>query len=94
MRGLIFWSVVGIGVLSLMWTTRVSRRILSKSLGRKLRQDEETSLRSWMSASDDALESAPRELERNPFERVLRALTAIGVWRDSGPRSGGGPLLR
>lgn len=62
MRGLIAWSVVAITVLSLWWTTVKARRILGESLGRKLRKGEETSLKSWMQASDASLEIAAHEL--------------------------------
>ena len=81
MRGLIAWGVVAITVLSLWWTTVKARRILGESLGRKLRKGEETSLKSWMQASDVALETAARELERNPFERFLKILAKMGIWK-------------
>jgi hypothetical protein len=81
MRGLIAWSVVGVSVLSLWWTTVKARRILGEALGRKLRKGEETSLTSWMQASDVSLDIAARELERNPFERFLRMLAKLGIWK-------------
>jgi hypothetical protein len=81
MRGLIAWIVVAITALSLWWTTVKARRILGESLGRKLRKDEELSLKSWMQASDVSLDLAARELERNPFERFLRILAKLGVWK-------------
>jgi hypothetical protein len=81
MRGLIAWGVVAITVLSLWWTTVKARRILGESLGRKLRKGEETSLKSWMQASDVSLEIAARELERNPFERFLKILARVGIWK-------------
>lgn len=81
MRGLIAWGVVAISVLSLWWTTVKARRILGESLGRKLRKGEETSLKSWMQASDVSLEIAARELERNPFERFLKILAKMGIWK-------------
>ena len=81
MRGLIAWSVVAITVLSLWWTTVRARRILGESLGRKLRKGEETSLKSWMQASDASLEIAAHELERNPFDRFLRILAKLGIWK-------------
>ena len=81
MRGLIAWSVVAITALSLWWTTVKSRRILRESLGRKLRRGEETSLSSWMQASDASLSRAAKELDRNPFERFLRFLGTLGIWR-------------
>jgi hypothetical protein len=79
MRGLITCTVLAISVLSLWWTTFKARRILGQSLGRKLRKGEETSLRSWMQASDASLESAAQELERNPFDRFLRMILAFGI---------------
>jgi hypothetical protein len=81
MRGLIAWTVVAVTALSLWWTTVKSRRILRESLGRKLRRGEETSLRSWMQASDASLARAAQELDRNPFDRFLRFLGTFGIWR-------------
>jgi hypothetical protein len=81
MRSLIAWIVLGITALSLWWTTIKARRILRASLGRKLRTGEETSLRSWMQASDASLHEAAEQLERNPFERFLRFLAMFGIWR-------------
>lgn len=82
MRGLIAWIVLAITALSLWWTTVKARRILGESLGRKLRKDEEMSLKSWMQASDVSLETAARELERNPFERFLRIVATLGIDRE------------
>ncbi len=81
MRGLIAWGVLAVTALSLLWTTIKSRRILRAALGRNLRKGEETSLRSWMQASDASLHEASEELERNPFDRFLRFLAAFGIWR-------------
>lgn len=81
MRGLIAGGIVAVSVLSLWWTTVKARRILGQSLGRKLRQGEETSLRSWMQVSDASLEIAAHELERNPFDRLLRAISTLGIWK-------------
>jgi hypothetical protein len=81
MRGLIAWGVLAVTASSLWWTTVKSRRILRQSLGRDLRKDEETSLRSWMQASDASLHKAAEELERNPFDRFLRFLATFGIWR-------------
>lgn len=81
MRGLIAWGVVAITALSLWWTTIKARRILGESFGRKLRKGEETSLTSWMQASEASLEIAAHELERNPVERLLRMLAKLGIWK-------------
>ena len=80
---IIVWAAVvaAIAALSLWWTTVKARRILGQSLGRKLREDEETSLESWMQASDVALDSAAQKLERNPFDRFLRILATLGIWQ-------------
>ena len=72
MRGLIAWTIVLISVLSLWWTTRKARALLREALGRDLRDGEEMSLTSWMQVSDASLETASRELDRDPFERCLR----------------------
>ena len=82
MRALIAWSVIALTALSLAWTTWKARRILRQSLGRNLRRGEETSLRSWMELSTGSLDTANRELARNPFERVLRALQKLRLWND------------
>jgi hypothetical protein len=84
MRALIGWTIVAITVLSLWWTTIKARRLLSRALGRRLRKGEETSLRSWMQASNAALDHANRELDRNPFDRLLRWLAALGFKEDPG----------
>ena len=81
MRGLIAWSVLAITALSLWWTTIKSRRILRAGLGRKLRKGEETSLTSWMQTSDATLARASQEFQRNPFERFLKVLVTLGIWR-------------
>ena len=71
-------------LLSLSWTTIKARRILGRALGRKVRKGEETSLRSWMQASDNTLDAANRELDRNPFDRFLRFLRTLGFKDDMG----------
>ena len=48
MRGLIAWGILALTGLSLWWTTVKARRLLHRSLGRKLRKDEETSLAPWV----------------------------------------------
>jgi hypothetical protein len=85
MRGLVVLVAIAIAALSLWWTTRTARRVLGDALGRKLRNGEETSLKSWMEASDLALERATEELDRDPFGRPLRlADRMLG-----GPATGG-----
>jgi hypothetical protein len=81
MRGLIAWCVLAVTALSLLWTTIKSRRILRGALGRKLRKGEETSLASWMQASDASIEQVTEEFRRNPFERFLDVVAAVGLWR-------------
>ncbi len=80
MRGLIAWTIVLITVLSLWWTTRKARALLRQALGREIRDDEEMSIKSWMQASDASLETASKELDRDPFERCLRFFASLG-WR-------------
>jgi hypothetical protein len=72
---LAFFAVVGafvvtLALLSLAWTTWKVRRILRKSLGRKPRLGEDTSLTGWMRTSSESLDTVNRELGRNPFDRV------------------------
>ena len=87
MRGLIAWTVVALLMLSVTWTTWKTRQILRKSLGRKLKSGEDSSLRTWMQLSDESLDNASRELERDPFDRVLRFLAKLRLW-DPPPPSG------
>ena len=82
MRAIVAWTVVALTLLSLWWTTFKSRRLMSRSLGRKLKAGEESSLRSWMEVPAAGLESATTELERNPFERIVRWLAKLGIWKD------------
>jgi hypothetical protein len=79
MRALIAWTVVAITVLSLWWTTRKARALLRQALGRELRDGEEMSLASWMQASDASLDTASKQLDRDPFERCLRFLGSLGL---------------
>jgi hypothetical protein len=79
MRGPIAWTIVVVSVLSLWWTTWKARRILGQSLGRKLRDGEETSLKSWMQVPNATLDSATAELKGNPFERFLRTLAKFDI---------------
>ena len=87
MRGLIAWTVVALLMLSVTWTTWKTRQILRRSLGRKLKSGEDSSLRTWMQFSDESLDNASRELERDPFDRVLRFLARLRLW-DPPPPSG------
>jgi hypothetical protein len=68
---------------SSLWTTWKTRHFLRKAMGRKLRNDEETSIKTWMTISDSGLDTITRELQRNPFESVLnevgRVLTDEGL---------------
>ena len=87
MRGLIAWIVIVLLLLSVTWTTWKTRQILRKSLGRNLRSGEESSLRTWMELSNQSLDSASRELERDPFAPLLRFLEKLRFW--SPPPVGG-----
>ena len=64
MRAIVVSTVLALTLLSLWWTTFKSRQIMSRSLGRKLKAGEETSLRSWMEVPEAGLETATTELER------------------------------
>jgi hypothetical protein len=86
--GVIVWTVIVLLMLSVTWTTWKTRQILRKSLGRKLRSGEESSLRTWMELPSESLDNASRELERDPFARVLRFLENLRIWRE--PPPGGG----
>ena len=82
MRAIVVSTVLALTLLSLWWTTFKSRQIMSRSLGRKLKAGEETSLRSWMEVPEAGLETATTELERNPFERIVRWLARMGFAKD------------
>ena len=86
--GAIVWTVIILLMLSVTWTTWKTRQILRKSLGRKLRSGEESSLRTWMQLPNESLDSATRELERDPFAKVLRFLERLRIW--NAPPPGGG----
>ena len=86
MRGLTLWVVVALTALSLCWTTVKARRMLRESLGRKIKRGEETSFKTWTEVPGGALDVAIQELDRNPFEGVLRTLSRFSVWRDHGKR--------
>jgi hypothetical protein len=79
-RALIALTITVLTVLSLWWTTWTARRLLRQSLGRPLRKEEETSLKSWMQVDTAMLGAAAAELERNPFERVLRPVLRLIEW--------------
>ena len=82
MRAIVVSTVLALTLLSLWWTTFKSRQIMSRSLGRKLKAGEETSVRSWMEVPEAGLETATTELERNPFERIVRWLARMGFAKD------------
>jgi hypothetical protein len=67
-------TVVALSFLSLWWTARRTKRILRKSLGREIRDHEETSLAAWMTLSDQQLDSASAELKHDPFGGVTDTL--------------------
>jgi hypothetical protein len=82
MRAIVTWTVIAFTLLSLSWTTFKSRQLMRRFLGRQLKAGEETSLRSWMEVSDEGLETATKELDRNPFDRVVRWLGKTGIVND------------
>ena len=88
LEALIAGSVIALLLLSVTWTTWKTRQVLRKSLGRKLRSGEESSLRTWMELPNESVDSANRELERDPFARLLRFLEKLQIWRP--PPPGGG----
>lgn len=88
--GVIVWTVIVLLLLSVTWTTWKTRQILRKSLGRKLRSGEESSLRTWMELPNESLDSASRELERDPFARVLRFFEKLRIWSPPPPDGGAG----
>lgn len=71
--------------LSLWWTSYHQRRILRRSLGHSVRQEDETSIKTWMNLRGDQLANAEQELARNPFDRPLEAVEQLGE-RLSGER--------
>jgi hypothetical protein len=77
-------------MLSVTWTTWKTRQILRKSLGRKLRSGEESSLRTWMELSNESLDTANRELARDPFARILRFLEKLRICNPPPPGGGVG----
>ena len=85
LEALIAGSVIVLLLLSVTWTTWKTRRILRKSLGRQLRSGEESSLRTWMELPNESVDSANRELERDPFARALRFLETLRIWRPPPP---------
>ena len=80
MRAIIIYTIIALTFLSSWWTTVKSRGILRKSLGRKLRKSEETSLRSWMEVSDDNLDLARTELAKDPFHKILNLFQRLRFW--------------
>jgi hypothetical protein len=82
MRAIVGLTVVALTLLSLWWTTFKSRQIMSRSLGRRLKAGEETSLRSWMEVPEAGLETATTELERNPFQRIVRWFARMGIAKE------------
>jgi hypothetical protein len=61
--------------LSLWWTTRNARSFLGHAVGRKLRHDEETSIRTWLTLSGSDLDKATRELQPNLLASFLAGQT-------------------
>ncbi len=84
--GFIFLACIVLAVLSLWWTSRRERKILGGALGRKVREEDETSLKTWMNLRADQLADAERDLARNPFDRPLDALERVGDALSREPR--------
>jgi hypothetical protein len=61
-------GAMAVFVLSFGLTTWKTRRILSRSLGRPVRHNEETSLKAWMALSAEELDAGVRELGQEPSE--------------------------
>ena len=91
MRGLVGLSILALVALSLGWTSWKTRSALRKSLGRSARAGEETSLRTWMSLPSESLDDAAKELENNPFQRVL---DSMGSKADMGRKPNDTPTLK
>jgi hypothetical protein len=75
-------ATVGIVLLilcggSYVWTTWKTRHLLRNALGRKLRDDEETSIKTWMTISGSGLDETNSELQGNPFESVLNEINTV-----------------
>ena len=86
-KSIVFLSILGLMALSSWLMTRRSRAILQKSLGRDIREGEETSLRAWMSVPDATLRTAHEEIGANPAEQILGALESAAPPRVNEPRS-------
>jgi uncharacterized protein (DUF58 family) len=67
-------AVVLLSVASLLWTTVTARRLLRRALGRPLRENEESSIQTWMRVSEHDREQAGSKLAENPFEAALDAI--------------------
>jgi hypothetical protein len=74
MDGVFLAALIVLAVVSLGWTTWRVRRVMQQALGRTVRPGEETSVRTWMEVPDTALESATRQLERDPLGGVMDVL--------------------
>jgi hypothetical protein len=76
-KSIIFLGILGLTMLSSWLVTRRSRAILKRSLGREIRDGEETSLRAWMSVPDATLSTAHEELSGHPAERAIDAAAGL-----------------
>ncbi len=76
--GLVALVALILAILSSWWTSYHEGRILRRALGRKVREEDQTSLKTWMGLRGDQIAEAERELARNPFEGPLDALETIG----------------
>ena len=62
--------VMAVASVSLAWTSWRVRQIVRKSLGRKPRLGEDTSLNSWMRSPGESLDTANRELAQVPRDWI------------------------
>jgi hypothetical protein len=74
-------AVVVLSGASFLWTTVTSRRLLRRALGRRLRQNEESSIQAWMRIGEHEREDAAVRLGENPFESALDAIQAAATRR-------------
>jgi hypothetical protein len=85
-KALVFLTVIVLLSVSSWLMSRKARRMLGESLGRQIRNGEETSLRAWMSVPDATLRQAQAELSGNVAERALETLESVNHLHRAGFR--------